>query len=252
MTAFFRTAAITVCLAGLVLFGFWRLMLDERQKAIDELRELTQQLEQQLVQRQAMIKRLSRTHRIAHMRVLDQKTDTEGQVLETTLLLIELNDNGAELARQQFTVPGQVVFIDAWTVKFDHEHIAGGDPLRGRSLVLLRRVFSDQLAPRDGLPIDTPGAIPPGYAASDMGRFEQQVWENFWNIASDAAVAQRMGVRVAQGEAIYKLVRTGQVYELIADAAGGISLKPLAEEDKANLAASHTDQAALTQAAPTP
>lgn len=51
MTAFFRTAAITVCLAGLVLFGFWRLMLDERQKAIDELRELTQQLEQQLVQR---------------------------------------------------------------------------------------------------------------------------------------------------------------------------------------------------------
>jgi hypothetical protein len=38
-----------------------------------------------------------------------------------------------------------------------------------------------------------------------------------------------MGVRIAQGEAVYKPVRTGETYELLVDAAGGMSLKPLGD-----------------------
>ncbi len=36
-----------------------------------------------------------------------------------------------------------------------------------------------------------------------------------------------VGIRVAQGEAVYKPVRPGRTYELIVDAAGGMSLLPL-------------------------
>ena len=103
--------------------------------------------------------------------------------------------------------------------------------MMGRTLVLLRRIYSDQLPPKDGIAIDTPGAIPPGYAASTVGDFEKRVWQDFWNIATNPETARQMGVRVAQGEAVYKPVRSGQTFELIADAVGGISLMPLAKDD---------------------
>jgi hypothetical protein len=83
------------------------------------------------------------------------------------------------------------------------------------------------MAPIDGYAIDTPGGIPPGYASTDVSRFEQRVWKHFWEIAVSAELAASMGVRVAQGEAIYKPVMTGQEFDLVVDAAGGISLTPV-------------------------
>ena len=85
------------------------------------------------------------------------------------------------------------------------------------------------MAPIDGYPIDVPGAIPPGYAVGEIASFEKRLWEHFWEIATDPKQADAMGVRVAQGEAVYKPLRTGQIYELTVDAAGGMSLMPLPE-----------------------
>ena len=222
-----RILSLSIILASLVLVGYWVLSSTEQARTIRELRDLNAKMEQTLAQRQAMIERLSRSRRIAHLLVTDQQTAQDGSITSTSVDFIELNDRGAEIARQAITVPGDVLFVDAWTVKFDAALVADGDPMRGRSLVLLRRVYSDRLRPQDGVPLDVPGAIPPGYAASDAGRFEQQVWQNFWRLATDPKEAERLGVRVAQGEAVYKPVRAGQTYELIVDAVGGMSLKPL-------------------------
>jgi hypothetical protein len=228
MIALLRTFIVTTVFGGLILLGYWRLSTDRQQRAIAELQALNEEMKQRLARRLAMIERLSRSHRLAHVQILDQRLDAEtGAVLETDVLFIELDDDGSELDRQQFTIPGDVLYIDAWTVKFGHEQVASGHPLLGRSLVLLRRVYSQELAPENGFLIDTPGAIPPGYAADEVGAFEQKIWEQFWSIATDADAAAAMGVRVAQGEAAYKLVSTGQIYEMTVDAAGGINLAPL-------------------------
>lgn len=231
MAPIIRTIIVTLALGGLVMLGYWQLMFDQQARAIKELEALKAQMEARLAERQAMIERLSRSRRIAHIQITDQKREPSGKVTDTSLLFIELDDRGAELGRQQFTIPGDVLFVDCWTVKFDPERVAEGHPMMGRTLVLLRRIFSDQLAPKDGAPIDTPGAIPPGYAASDVGEFEKRVWADFWTIATNPEIARQMGVRVAQGEAVYKPVRTGQTFELIADAVGGISLMPLAKDE---------------------
>ena len=124
-----------------------------------------------------------------------------------------------------------LAIVDAWSVKFHHDDVAAGHPLRGRTLLLLRRIYSDRMAPIDGYPIDVPGAIPPGYAVGEIASFEKRLWEHFWEIATDPRLASAMGVRVAQGEAVYKPLRVGQVYELIVDAAGGMSLLPLPADD---------------------
>lgn len=228
MARLMRTFLATTILAGAVVLGYWRLTLDQQAKAIQELQALNAEMERTLASRQQMIDRLSRSRRIAHLQVTHQQRADDGTVDRTTLRFIELDDQGGELARQEFTVPGDVVFVDAWTVKFDPERVAEGHPLMRHTLVLLRRIYSDRMPPRDGLAIDTPGAIPPGYATTEPSRFEQRVWENFWTLAGDAEQARRFGVRVAQGEAAYKPMREGQTYELVVDAAGGMSLLPLA------------------------
>lgn len=230
-----RTTTVSAIVIALMLLGFWRYTVDQKQRAIDELNALKVQLEQQLIARQEMIGRLSRARRMGHVEVLDQKHDSTGAAVETTVRFIELNDDGRELARQDFTIPGNVLFIDAWTVKFEPNDVAHGDPLRGKTLILLRRVYSDRMRPLEGLPIDTPGAIPAGYAASEPAKFEQQIWQDFWRLASDRAAAAALGIRVAQGEAVYQQVAPGQRYELIVDNAGGMSLAamPLKSDPRA-------------------
>ena len=229
MTAVVRSLAVSLILAGIVLLGFRQLTISRERETIRELEALNEEMSRRLVAREAMIDRLSRSRRLAHVQITGQTRNEQGLVSKTVLRLIELDDEGRELARQSFTVPGDVLFIDAWAAKFAKDDVAHGHPLRGKAIVLLKRVYSDRMAPRDGIPIDTPGAIPSGYAAGDVGRFEQKVWEDFWQIASDAKLAESMGVQVAQGEAVYKPVRAGQTYELTVDAVGGLNLRPLAE-----------------------
>jgi hypothetical protein len=228
MKYFLRTGITSIILAVLAIGGYWTYSSREQQRMIAELTAINAELEQKVEEHKAMIERLSRSRRIAHIEIVDQAIGLDSRAIETTLRLYELDDDGGEIARQDFTITGDVLFVDAWTVKFDHEKIAQGHPLYGRTLVLLRRVYSDRMAPIDGLAIDTPGAIPPGYATGDASQFEQKVWSHFWELAMDADLAKAMDVRVAQGEAVYKPVRKDQWFELLVDAAGGINLTPIA------------------------
>jgi hypothetical protein len=230
MRTLLRTIVMTAVFGGAGFAAFQWFVLDAKQRAIDELEAMNRQMEERLAAREAMIERLGRSRRVAHVRITGQheRQNAQGELAtETELELIELDEGGAEIARQEFVIPGDVLFIDGWTVKFDPKLVAQGDPFRGRTLLLLRRVYSELMPPKDGLLIDMPGAVPPGYAAGDIGQFEKQLWENFWRIATDWELAKSLSVRVAQGEAVYKPVKPGQVFELVIDATGGMSLTPI-------------------------
>lgn len=228
-----RTVLISA-LAGGVLFAVYHMLLGGQQaRLIAELEAVNAEMSKRLAEKEAMLERLTRFRRVAHIHVTDQIVDGSGEIAFTTFDFIELDDRGAELARQRFTIPGDTLFIDTWTAKFGHDDVALGHPYRGRTLVLFRRVYSDRMAPRDGYPIDTPGAIPPGYAATDQGRLEQAIWRRFWEIAANPVVASEYGVRVAQGEVVYRPVKKGQSLELTVDASGGLNLTPLAGADRA-------------------
>lgn len=231
MRSLLRTSLFTLAAAALLVGGVWWRASTSRERLERELADLRAETERLLARKDAMIERLGRDRRVAHVEIVDQTWTPEGEVESTAVLFVELDESGRELGRRTYTVPGDVVFIDAWTAKFDPTEVASGNPLRGRTLVLLRRIYSDRQAPRDGQPIDTPGAVPTGYVGTDMSRFERLVWDRFWEIATDAETARAMGVRVAQGEAVYKPVREGQRYELLVDAAGGINLRPLPPGD---------------------
>ncbi len=230
-----RTSALTLALSIVALGGLY-VWSSTREAALrQELARVEARMAAEIASREAMIARLSRSHRKARIEVLSQETGDKGwvsqrdgsKIVSTTLRFIETDDEGRELGRRDFTVPGDMLFVDAWTARFPKESVAEGNPLRDRTIVLFRRIYSDRLSPADGLPIDTPGSIPSGYAGSEKLRFEQAVWQGFWKLASDPDAAKRSGLAVAQGEAVYKPVRPGETYEVIVDAAAGLSLVPI-------------------------
>ena len=168
MKPFLRTTFVTAFLAGIVVLGVWGIIFRENEIQIARLEAANAELQQMVEKRETMIQRLSRSRRVAHVHIPEQRLDADGNIEETDLILIELDEQGRELARQDFTIPGDVLFIDGWTVKYFPDQVAQGHPLHGRTLLLLRRLYSDQMAPRDGFAIDTPGAVPPGYAVGEM------------------------------------------------------------------------------------
>ena len=226
-----RILLLTIVFGGVVSATIWYGILGRERAMRAKITMLEQRMEAEIETRDAMIERLGRTTRMARIEILDQKVNSRDEVLSTDLRFIEVDEQGTELGRRNYTIPGDVLFVDAWTVRFDHEQVAQGDPFAGRSLILLRRIYSDQMSPLEGLPIDTPGGIPDGYALSDEARFERAVWSGFWKLATDAEEARKRGIRVAQGEAVYKPVRSGQMFDLIAEASGGLTMMPLSLED---------------------
>ncbi len=238
MSALIRCIS-TVIIASIILgVGIWWFRYDAQLKQIEALEKSNQALQQELDLRTEMIQRLSRNERCGVVQILSQTYNESDEVETTTFRFIELDEDGSELARQEFTVPSDVIYVDTWTVKFDENAVATGHPLHGRTLILLRRVFSDQMAPLDGPSIDTPGSVPPAYSVSELGSFQQDIWSHFWDLATEPRIAAAMGVRVAQGEAAYKQVRAGQEYQLSVDADGGINLVPVLIEP----ALTHVDQ----------
>lgn len=242
MRSIIRILTLSVALALLVGGGWLALSITRTIQLQREVARLEVEIEKQIELRNIMAERLGKNRRLARIHIQSQflTNDPEKKPLtasdiskldpstiSTSVNFIELNEQGREIGKRTYTIPGATLFVDAWTVRFPQDDVVGGDLLRGRSLVLLRRMYSDCMNPKDGFPIDTPGGIPDGYAAGDAQKFEQAIWKHFWILATQPDSAVREHVRVAQGEAVYKPVSTGQTYELQVENAGGITLTPI-------------------------
>jgi hypothetical protein len=243
MRSLARILVATACI-GLLLGGGWlAIALVQAARLQRQVMELEEQVRHEQELRRLVTERLGRSHRLGRLEVVQQHRADDASAkplsaaaaaelgpneLITTVDFIELDDRGHEVGRRRATVPGRTVFLDAWTVRFPQQSVIEADPMRGRSVALLRRIYSDRMMPSDGIAIDTPGAVPDGYAATDGARFERALWKRFWRLATDPGAAEAEGVRVAQGEAVYKPVAPGQRYEVELENAGGLVLRPAA------------------------
>lgn len=219
--------ALTFACIAVGATATWWVMTDMAQQRIAALEAEQARMEAELEAFDDMLERLSRSRRLGRIEVLDQIIDEPtGEVINTSVRFVELDDRGRAIGEQDIDLPGDVIHIDTQTIRFPHQEVATGHPLRGSTLVLLRRLYSECVAPQDGIPLDLPGAVPPGYADAN-GRtsdWEQGLWASFWRLARDPDFARAAGVRVAQGEVVYQRMAPGQVWRLDVDAAGGVTL----------------------------
>ncbi|MFH0980892.1 MAG: hypothetical protein V2A79_05065 [Planctomycetota bacterium] len=191
----------------------------------EALRQQAEQLERDRRQLAEIVEHLKLERRVAQVDVLEQHTDADGQVMETVMRLTEIGRDGAPLPAQVFGIRGRVPHFDALVIKFKDDYVGRGDPLRGTSLALFRRVYGETQAPEDGYWLGRRGEVPDVYRVSaEPSEFEVNLWREFWSYALDPAKARAAGVRVAQGEAVYAPMTSGERWLLTLEIDGGLNL----------------------------
>ncbi len=177
---------------------------------------------------QQIVERLTSERRVAQVVVRDRKTDAEGNVT-TSLDFHQWDREGKHLPPVSATVPGNEVFFEAMVIKFDREYVEQGDALRGKTIVLFRRIFGSAQKPEDGVKIDPDATdgIPSIYRVDEnASEFEVNLWKRFWYYAEHPTEAAKLGVRVVQLEAVGNPL-TSPVYEITCEASGGPNLIPM-------------------------
>lgn len=194
--------------------------LAERDAQIRALTERAQALE-------AAVRLLRHTERRARIVVLDQARGADGYLV-TRLRFSELDPGGEAVGEpREFTVTGDEVYVDALVVKFEDEFVTAGDALKGRSLLLFRRIFGDRHRPVEAQVLDKEGQMPQAYAAEKApSAFERDLWAQFWALANDPAEARRRGVRALHGEAVSTKLRQGGVYLVTFRSTGELTIQP--------------------------
>lgn len=166
-------------------------------------------------------------HRVARLAVTDQKTDEDGEVTTTTVQFAEVNNEGNPLEQpREFTIEGDVVYIDAWVAKFMDENVEQGVPLRSTSICLFRRLFGEQQRPADGYQLDAFGSRPIAYdRGSRVSELEEKIWDKFWDYANNPKKAEAEGLRALQGEAPSIRLMPGKQYEIFLRASDGLTIR---------------------------
>ena len=216
--------------------------LDERMNQVEELdTRLTASLEEaKLLSREVQekikdIKRLKTAmtllkvdHRLARIDVLSQQGSRENDDLATEFSFVEVDENGNPLEdARHFSIEGDVLYLDAWVVKFTDEYVEQGDPLRSTSICLFRRLFGENQHPSNGFSLDPVGSQPVAYRTDGQpSEFEQRLWNRFWDLANDPQMALKEGVRAAHGTAPYVKLRPGKRYRVQLRASDGLSIVP--------------------------
>jgi hypothetical protein len=172
---------------------------------------------------------LKTDQRLARIKVVSVEKDEAGKVKGTELEFVELSPAGEPLSEtKKISLPGDVVYIDNWVVKFEDKYVEQADIERGTSLVLFRRIFSENQQPNEGVLLDEVGMRPQAYARGGaVTDFEKKLWSEFWEFANNPTRAAEMGIRAANGEAISIQVREGMSYDLQLRSSGGLSFKPV-------------------------
>lgn len=194
---------------------------------VSRLAAQVEELQQQREQLVEYVRRLKASRRVAQADVLQQFPDENGRTM-SVIRWSEIGLDGTLGEPQILEAVGRQVYFEAAVIKFDLDAVGKGDPERGVSLALFRRVFGEDQAAASVAEIDR-ATRAPSPDRGTTGEFERRMWSLFWRLMDEPRLAEQFGVRVAQYEAPGVILRSGQIWEVTLDAAGGLNLKLVAQ-----------------------
>lgn len=202
--------------------------LREKTREIGELNKEVERQREEIERLDLAIRLLTIDHRLARIEVIGQTGSDETDDLATTFEFTEIDDKGHPKGEpRRFQIEGDIVYVDAFVVKFTDAYIQEGDPLRSTSICLFRRLFGENQKPTEGFMLDSEGAGPLAYLTQgQMTDFEREVWSRFWDYATNPEEAAEAGVRAAHGEAPFTKLKPGKSYRVELRASGGLSIVP--------------------------
>jgi hypothetical protein len=179
------------------------------------------------IQRLQMANRLLKVdRRVARIDVISQTGSAKAGDLATKFTFEEIGADNRPLDRPRtFTVRGDLVYVDAWVIKYEDRFVESGDPLSSMSICLFRRIFGESQEPRVGFVIDSVGATPAAYrTGATMSDAEREIWSKFWEYANNPALAGQAGIRAAHGEAPSIKLMPGKHYRISLRASAGLEI----------------------------
>ncbi len=187
-------------------------------------------LETETLRLKTYLKLLEYTERRAQLEVISQTKDAAGDTVNQ-LRFTELDPQGGVVGAQRvFNLKGEEVYVDTLVIKFEDHFVEAGDPLRGKALLLFRRVFTNRVKPDEGYYLDRNGAPPERYASGvNPNAFELDLWARFWEVANSGPRAKQTGVKAMHGQAVYGRLLPNKVYTLMMRSTGELILPPPAE-----------------------
>lgn len=203
--------AMTVAALGTTLSR-----IDESAAAARRIQELS-----------TVLKNLQRSLKVADVRVLSVD---QGR----TSLSIDFYDPSvpsAPVSHRDLEIQGRDIYFDAIVLNFDYSQIAGGQKI---NIAIPYRVFSDQVAQRDGLPLgamDSQG-IPLVFhrGDDDIYGLAPEVYRSrlkeLVDLIRNDEVARKAGiVRSLYGSAIHRPVKAGDRLEIRIEQTGGLTVR---------------------------
>ncbi|MHC4758417.1 MAG: hypothetical protein ACYTE8_07145 [Planctomycetota bacterium] len=149
---------------------------------------------------------------IGYAKVLGQESRQDG--LYTTIKFVETarDDNSKKILEKDYTIKGDIIHFDALIVKFGQQMVMDG---RNKALYLWRRVYSENIAPQNGLVIEQPDAEPQRYA--DLLKLlppnqKEMFWSSIWQLAHDPELLKEYDIEAVYGNVLYSKLRPGYIY----------------------------------------
>jgi hypothetical protein len=178
-------------------------------------------LELETLRLKTYLKLLEYTERRAQLEVISQTKDSAGETVNK-LRFTELDPLGGVVGAQRvFEIKGDEVYVDTLIIKFEDHFVEEGDPLKGKALLLFRRIFTNRVKPDDGYVLDRNGVPPLLYAAKTTpNSFERDLWARFWEVANSEQLAKQAGVKAMHGQALYGKPVPNMVYTLLMRSTG--------------------------------
>jgi hypothetical protein len=199
-----------------------------------DVRKLTAEVAELEVQREQLrtfITRLKATRRVAQADVLQQYLDEQGRPVNV-IRWNQIGLDGTLEEPQTIEAVGRLVYFEAAIIKFDQDAVGQGDPEKGATLAMFRRIFGEDQAASSTGNLEQ-RSTPPSPDGRPAAEFEQKLWDLFWKMMDDPDLQDQFGVRVTQIEAPAALLKAGQVWEVSLDAAGGLNLRIIAKRSVA-------------------
>ncbi len=182
-------------------------------------------LESETLKLKTYLKLLEFTERRAQLEVISQTKDAAGETINK-LRFTELDPMGGVVGTQrELEIMGDEVYVDTLIIKFEDHFVEAADPLKGKALMLFRRIFTNRVKPDDGYVLDRNGVPPEIYAGrSSPSAFERDLWSRFWEVANNEALAKRHGVKAMHGQSVYGKLMPNMVYTLLMRSTGEMIL----------------------------
>lgn len=202
--------------------------LKQKDAALADSEQKISALNEDIEKKEVALRLIKTDHRLARLTVVDQTTDEETGDIVTDIEFVDVNEEGSPIdAPRKYRIQGDVVYVDALVVSFGDEFVEAGDPLRGTALCSFRRIFGEHQKPVEGFPLDEVGSRPKAYSrGGQISEFEKEIWEQFWNIASNRQLAEKYGVKDANGRAPYIKAQKGKSYRITLRSTGDLTIRP--------------------------